>query len=289
MDTTAATPDPTADKPPRTRWWIPLSLRISVVMLGFLGAVSSWKGICAYRQHLALEKILEMNGNVGTDYDPLDPPWIEKWLGYDVAEAFGTVHAVDARRFSRLQLNDIDFGALPDLKWLWLEDTAFSDEDLVDLRQMSNLEDLHLHGTKVTGPGFASLAKLKRLERLDLSDTPFTDAGMPHLAGFKNLKFLDLSHTCVSDAGIAHLKTLTSLEELSINATRLTDAGLTRLEGLARLRSLSVDDTDVTSRGATMLNWACPHHPIRNYMPRSMKEPGDPFGVIPLSKSRLVE
>ena len=58
----------------------------------------------------------------------------------------------------------------------------------------------------MTDEGLIHLAGLSNLEELRLSRTQVTDVGLSHIHGLKALKRLDLRETSVSDQAIAELR-----------------------------------------------------------------------------------
>src|SRR5579872_2579115 len=81
--------DPTTGKPPRPRRWIPLTLRMYVMMLGVLGVGSVlWFGFRSYRQFSMIERLERIDlvegrpqkpGFVGLA--PNGPGWLRSQIG----------------------------------------------------------------------------------------------------------------------------------------------------------------------------------------------------------------
>jgi hypothetical protein len=233
-----AIPDPTTDKPPHPKRWIPISLRIFVVILSLLGAASAlWIGVPAYRQHVAIQEIGRLGGHIQTEERV--PAWLRQWLGPETLRRFDSVHTVK------------------------LGGREVTDEMLHDFECLGDLERLDLSRTRVTDEGLKSLKTLKNLDWLNLDQTQITDDGLEHLKGLANLRILELSKTKVSDRGLVHLTGLTQLKYLYLNGTNVTDAGLGHLKGLTNLELLwltSVDrnDTHVTAAAVEELKAALP-------------------------------
>ena len=61
-------------------------------------------------------------------------------------------------------------------------------------------------GSKVTDDGLVHLKGLTNLQFLSLSRTKVTDAGLVHLKGLTKLQYLHLSDTKVTDEGVKKLK-----------------------------------------------------------------------------------
>jgi hypothetical protein len=85
--------------------------------------------------------------------------------------------------------------------------------------------------------GLVHLKNLVNLESLSLFSNPVRGSGLEHLAGLKKLRRLNLSFTGVHDKDLLHLKGLTALEELELVYVFVTEEGVAELaKGLPRLR-----------------------------------------------------
>jgi Leucine-rich repeat (LRR) protein len=196
-------PDPTTDKPPRPRRWIPLSLRIFVAILVLLGAESAYRfGMPIYRQHAAIRAIDRVEGVCRTRDG--GPTWLRRWIGNERMRIFDELDVVN------------------------LDGTSVTDGDLAKLDGLPGLLSLNLGNTQVTDAGLVYVQNLTALTELSLARTKITDAGLVHLAGLRELRILSLDRTRISDDGLVHLKDLSDLQDVSFTGTRVTEAGLRR-------------------------------------------------------------
>src|SRR5665213_2254121 len=202
----ASLTDPTTDKPPRPRRWIPLSLQMFVVILSVTAA---WTGIRACRQHAAIRAIDEMAGSVITD--EVGPRWLRRWGGDLWAKSFDEIRGVNF--YSPL----------------------ITDEGLSNLKAFLNLIFVDFRDAQVTDVGLEQLSGLKKLETLRLPHTKVTDAGMLHLKGLPNLALLELRGTKITDAGLAHVNGIHSLRILLLQGTQVGDVGLEHLSTMTNL------------------------------------------------------
>jgi beta-lactamase regulating signal transducer with metallopeptidase domain len=131
-----------------------------------------------------------------------------------------------------------------------------TDEGLVFLRGLTDLERLNLETGKITNDELANIAGLDKLRYLSLYETQITDEALVHLRGLTNLQELLLHGNKITDAGLENLKNLTNLHILNISHTswvnaqmQISDAGMVHLKGLAKLRTLDLLGTDVTAAG----------------------------------------
>jgi hypothetical protein len=105
-----------------------------------------------------------------------------------------------------------------------------TDDALVHVQKLSDIEGLYLRKCKVTDKGLEKLAKLTKLKYLYLNATAVSDVGLEHLENMRSLQALSLVRTQVTDEGLAHLKGLSALRTLEIKGTRVTDAGVATLK-----------------------------------------------------------
>ncbi len=86
------------------------------------------------------------------------------------------------------QVKDELSGLEKNIIWLNLADNGFRDEDLIFLRQLSNLEKLRLEKNPLTDSISKDLAGLKHLEAVNLNETRLTSAGLTMLEKNPSLK-----------------------------------------------------------------------------------------------------
>ena len=118
----------------------------------------------------------------------------------------------------------------------------------------------------VTDDGLVHLKKLPDLEALYLRKCNVTDAGMKNLSGLTKLQYLYLGQTEVTDKGLENLKGMTKLKALSLIGTQVTDKGLVNLKGLKSLQTLEIKDTQITDAGVATLKKSLPKLFVRKYL-----------------------
>ena len=147
---------------------------------------------------------------------------------------------------------------------------GLSDDDIPQLRQLTNLQNLDFYGgcavetAKISDAGLKALSEIPftRLGRLSLGYCDrITDAGMTHLARMKTVRWLSLM-ACpnITDNGLSNLTAMTTLDALDLRGCpRITDRGLAHL---ARMRELQLvwlgGCRNVTSNGVAQLQGALP-------------------------------
>ncbi|MCW8131557.1 MAG: hypothetical protein KIS92_14505 [Planctomycetota bacterium] len=137
--------------------------------------------------------------------------------------------------------------ACRNLRHLHADFLALKDDDLKELKNLSQLESLSLDGAKIAGQGLRQLRKLKRLAELSLNQCAHLDARyLRDLCELPNLKRLSLLGTrVVDDASLALLAQLPGLESLRLpdlpqELDHVTEAGWKALDALPRLKELSL-------------------------------------------------
>jgi len=157
-----------------------------------------------------------------------------------------------------------------ELVFLRLDSTRVSDQGMLDVARLKNLQtltvspkttdagipvlallpklrELDLRGSKVSEASWADLAQMKRLESLTLS-RHFTDRGVDGLSALQNLRELDMSESSIGDAVTVTLIPLEKLEA-AFFGPRITDQTLRQLSGHKKLRQLDVSLSRVTDAG----------------------------------------
>ena len=198
----------------------------------------------------------------------------------------GMRYIVDFPNIKRLAFDDhTDFNLLDSLKnhagieSLWLSEYKTSNNrlgflktlpslrklgltldlnDILDLRELPNLEILYLGDSLATNEALANLVEMKNLSILDCEGHNITDAGLVHLRDKTKLKHLNLMWQPITDAGLEDISVLTNLEELDLCKTKITDAGIKHLEKLKALRYLDIQLTDITNPGLIDLQHKLP-------------------------------
>jgi len=224
-------------------------------------------------QRSAVAAVREMGGTAHYDFetdendnvrdgDPPAPRWLCNLLGVDF---FAKVVRVDLNQsaigdadpISDEQLRNIR--GLTDTRLLDLADTQVTDAGLVHLAGMRRLRQLNLQGTPVEGNGLKYLLRMTELTTLRLGGSRIGDQGLSHVGRLIDLRTLDLNHTQITDDGAARLAQRESLEDLDLRGTKVTDEAVPHLKHLSNLERLDLRDTQFTSAGVEQLQKALPN------------------------------
>jgi hypothetical protein len=113
-----------------------------------------------------------------------------------------------------------------------------TDEALRSISELDFVTSLSLGGTsEFTDDGLLQLARMPQLERLDLHDGKLTDRGLEVLGHLPNLRNLDIGwQASITDRGIASLRACGQLEGVNLMGTRTGDGAIEALQGKVRLR-----------------------------------------------------
>ena len=135
-----------------------------------------------------------------------------------------------------------------------LTSTWITDEDLVRLASLRDLEDLNLSYTWISDLGLEHLKPLENITRLDLRFVEYiSDGGIAHLKGWKHLRHLNIRGTQVTSAVFEHLAGLTTLESLDVGFSLVNDEGFESLAPLERLQTFAFGSNKLTGRSLPLL------------------------------------
>ena len=147
----------------------------------------------------------------------------------------------EGRVFEIFPGSDADLTQLihcPEVKVLVASNTT--DIGLRELRHTPTLTDVVLIQSTITDNGIVHLLNLQNLQSLSLISSNVTDAGLAQLKPLPTLTNLDLSYTSVTDESVPHLARFNSLEQLKLYGTGVTEEARERLR--RALPNCRVDD-----------------------------------------------
>ena len=137
----------------------------------------------------------------------------------------------------------------PMLTELELYGSEITDDAMVWLGKLEELEVLSFNGSKITDVGVARLAELRRLHEMNFWTSGITDASLVHLQNMSQLEQLSLPRSGVRGPGLKHLRQLAKLKYVDLGGTAVTDADLKPLEELPSLVQVDLSETNVTDNG----------------------------------------
>lgn len=142
-----------------------------------------------------------------------------------------------------------------DILWLKLPPET-NDDDLLVLRESTELRQLDLSGTRVTDAGLRNLGRLPRLTALNLSDTPAISNGFASSANWPALNELRArGNAWVTDEQVGHLTECPQLASIDLSGTPITDQGVETLCALPDLHWWTLRDCEqVTDRSLELLD-----------------------------------
>jgi internalin A len=166
--------------------------------------------------------------------------WIEDLGGKAEHNDAGDIIAVHLRGTWVTDAELLDLAHLPKLERLDLSHTRITDEGLLYIKPLNQIQDLNLrYAEQITDQGMLAVKEWKNLKRLNLRGTRIFDGTPAILSGLTGLESLDIAYTQVTDNGLDALVPLIHLKELSIGRSKL---GKNALEVLRLLPTLEYLD-----------------------------------------------
>jgi Leucine Rich repeat len=240
---------PVADKPPRRKRWIPVSLRLWLVILLLFAIAAAWIVVRGSRQAAIVRRIREAGGRVEyygqfdnygnwiSHAQPRGPTWLRKKIGNDFFDEPFSVHIKHAN--SDRPVPEAARNVVP------------------QIARLSRLKSLSIDGVRLTEADLAAISKMSELRDLDLGQGTLDDFELEPLRGLA-VESLGLPRTRVSDKGLLAISQMRSLRYLDLTRTRVTDEGVLSLADLPNLRLLRLNRSKVTLEGAKRLKARLP-------------------------------
>lgn len=213
----------------RTVWTTCALLVVASLLLALRVAIP------AYRERAGVDAILAREGMLSGGYH--GPEWardlVDRWVPKRWQIGFvQRTETVDLPwKYSDSDLAELlpHLHSFPKLNGLSVHGKAFDDNDLLQLRDLSNLRSLVLRDTSVTDAGIKTLREMTLIEELVLDSSEITDDAIAVIAELSGLRYLSLNDTRITDIGLAKLARLRDLTSLSITQTDTSDAAIDRL------------------------------------------------------------
>jgi len=134
-----------------------------------------------------------------------------------------------------------------------LSGSALTEQDLIQIGRLQNLQRLNLDGTPIRDSWLSHLANLGELRNLDLTNTPITDAGLVHLRMLSKLEYLYLARTAVVGAGLEHLAELQQLKTIWLFNSPTGDEAIPHLARIKRLSTIDLEGSHITGKNLERL------------------------------------
>ena len=169
----------------------------------------------------------------------------------------GLISAIklDSDRFTDNDLANLK--PLSDVMAIFISSSAVTDAGLHHLEGLNNLRTLSfLQCTQIDGSGFEVLRDLDMLSSLILTGTRVNDAGLSHLEAKSTLEILNLTDCPITDTGLEYLKAMPKLGNLDLSGTKITNSGLKVFGGSLTLKELHLRELPITGDGLKWLSGA---------------------------------
>ena len=134
-------------------------------------------------------------------------------------------------------------GNLTNLHKLFFWDTSITDDGMVHLARLINLQNLYMRkNSRITD--VSMIGQLTNLEYLDINN-PTAVKGFNQLKNLHKLKILTIESTPLDDKNMEFLADLSELTEINFEGTQITGSGLVHLKSLKNLTKLNLKNTKV--------------------------------------------
>lgn len=174
-----------------TRKYLRFSLRSLLVLILLIAGWLGWVVHRARAQRDAVAAILKLQGTVKYNWErkdgrnlPNGKPWWPGWL----VNLFGIDYFSHVTQVRLVAVHEL------------------SDAELIQISNLSGLEELDLHRSPVTDARLGYLEELTDLQSLTLFHTPISDTGLAHLKRMHRLRMLSIENTSVTDSGAQELQ-----------------------------------------------------------------------------------
>ncbi|WP_437193922.1 hypothetical protein [Planctomicrobium sp. SH527] len=129
-----------------------------------------------------------------------------------------------------------------------------TDEDLLELGQLPNLQALDVSHTRVTPAGLMKLRDSRKVQYLMVSGLAIDEQTLNEIVQvWPNLTTLGLEKTNIPSGGFRSLSKLRRLQSLNLSRTVVSDRDLKWISGLTRLKTLHINQTGISDRGMIYL------------------------------------
>ena len=237
-----------------------LSLRILLLTLFPQFSLWLWQSArfdCIATREINVARAIEASGGQ-VEFRYTGPTWIPRYVRPHLPR-LNRVQYVCLRNARTSHDLLLQLGDLTYLEDLDVTGTDFADEHCEKISSLTHLKGLGLGATRVTDAGLQALSNIPRITSISVWDTDVSDSGIVnivrhHLA----LETLSLSGTRVSDIGVHELQTLKQLRFVLLDDTGITDLCVQSLGELTSLEELWVSNTNLSPHGAEQLRALLP-------------------------------
>jgi len=177
--------------------------------------------------------------------------WLRLWLDRE------TCRKVVMINLEHCHISDKEVGMLRRLPWVrsvYLGGNPITDNALIDITDLQNLETLSLFGTNITDDGLDNLSEIKGLAALDIHNSAITDEGLRKLARVQKLQELTIG-SLREDKRIPFtaLKSLPELQIIVWDSGRISADDINQLLQLPKLQEASLLSFDADSSLKTFI------------------------------------
>lgn len=142
---------------------------------------------------------------------------------------------------------------LTGLRYLDLSISELTDESLVALKSLTNLERLNLSMAGIDGTCLKELSGLKKLIALELTSNMLDSKAYIYLNKFQSLMTLHLNRCGVKDGDLAEISKMQNLRLLGLAQNLITAKGIANIPRMKSLSILSLTNDKLTTADLLLL------------------------------------
>jgi len=166
------------------------------------------------------------------------------------------------------------FARLTGIRRLEIEASEIKDQDLLPIKNLTNLEALSLVGNGLNGSCFKEFGKLTKMRDLNVNFNPFDKSTFAYISHFDNLEILKISQCRIDDDGVREISRLPKLIQLEIGQSAITARALTYVRTMKSLKRLDLTGSSLKPKDLRVLKGMklkCINLPERRYLALDMK------------------
>jgi hypothetical protein len=220
-----------AETPPRTKRWIPVSVKVLVFLLLTLSAASVYFALPLVHNYRAIKRVDALGGAYSGGPTRSQVPW---WLASVVGE--------DVKR------------SMGDIRGVFIFSGSISDTDMELIARARNLQSLKIQNAELKHGAFRPLAGNNSIQVIDLSNSTGCNDAIAHIATLKSLRDLCLERSDVDNVGFRQLVGLNELTTLSLDGTAIDDSSASHFAEFPSVKNIGLSGTNLTDAGIDALN-----------------------------------
>lgn len=142
------------------------------------------------------------------------------------------------------------------IKLLVLQGQQVTDEWLLQVKKMPQLEHLALRECRISSQCLSELSSMTSLETLVLADSLANRDFISEVRKIPSISHLVIECPSINESDLIELKDIPKMSHLTLSGMKLTDLGVDTLLSLKNLQAIALIDAHLTSENETKLKTA---------------------------------